>query len=237
MVVQSLSSARAGTVEFEPRAAPIRVLLVDDHGLFRRGLELILQQESDIEVVGEASDGAEAARMAVQLEPDVVLLDVRMPRRHGIEACSAIRSDVPTAKIVILTVSDEEEDLFEAVKAGASGYLLKSIPVDEVAASVRAVHEGQSLIPPSMASKLLSEFATIAKRKNRSVPAPRLTGREMEVLQLVARGLANRDIAEELCISDNTVKNHVRNILEKLQLHSRMQAAMYAVREKLFDEI
>lgn len=215
---------------------PIRVLIVDDHGLFRRGLELTLLQEDDIAVIGEASDGAEAVRMAVELVPDVVLMDVWMPRRHGIEACSAIRTEVPSAKIVILTISDEEEDLFEAVKAGASGYLLKSIPPDEIASAVRAVHEGRSLIPPSMASKLLTEFAAIARRGDRRLPTPRLTEREMQVLKLVARGLSNREIAAELIISDNTVKNHVRNILDKLQLHSRMQAAMYAVREKLFDE-
>jgi DNA-binding NarL/FixJ family response regulator len=218
-------------------AEPIRVLIVDDHALFRRGLDMTLQQEPDINVVGEASDGGEAVRQAVELLPDVILLDLRMPRRDGIEACTTIHSEVPSAKLVILTTSDEEADLFDAVKAGASGYLVKTIPVDDIATAVRDVHGGKSLIPPSMASKLLNEFATIARRadESRQLPVPRLTEREMQVLKLVARGMSNRDIAMRLTISENTVKNHVRNILDKLQLHSRMQAAMYAVRTKLFD--
>jgi two-component system NarL family response regulator len=139
----------------------------------------------------------------------------------------------------MLTISDEEEDLFEAIRAGASGYLLKDIPLDEVAGSVRAVHGGQSLISPAMAGKLLTEFATLARRPEeervQQVPPPKLTDREMEVLKLVARGMNNRDIARELFISENTVKNHVRNILEKLQIHSRMEAVMIALRDKLID--
>jgi len=220
-------------------AEPIRTLIVDDHALFRRGLEIVLVSEPDIEVVGEASDGTEAVEKAGESLPDVVLMDVRMPRSSGLEACRAIKETAPSAKIVILTMSDEEEDLFEAIRAGASGYLLKDIPLDEVAEAVRAVHGGQSLISPSMAGKLLTEFATLAKREAeeppQEIPAPKLTGREMQVLRLVARGMNNRDIAKELFISDNTVKNHVRNILEKLQIHSRMEAVMIAVREKLIE--
>jgi two-component system NarL family response regulator len=214
-------------------------LIVDDHALFRRGLEIVLVSEPDIEVVGEAGDGAEAVGKASESLPDVVLMDVKMPRSSGLEACRAIKEVAPSAKIVILTMSDEEEDLFEAIRAGASGYLLKDIPLDEVAEAVRAVHGGQSLISPSMAGKLLAEFATLAKRDQeeppQEVPAPKLTDREMQVLKLVARGMNNRDIAKELFISDNTVKNHVRNILEKLQIHSRMEAVMVAVREKLIE--
>jgi len=137
----------------------------------------------------------------------------------------------------MLTMSDEEADLYDAIKAGANGYLLKEISIDEVASGIRAVHEGQSLISPSMASKLLSEFASMVKKTDRrdQVPLPRLTDRELQVLKLVARGLNNREIARQLFISENTVKNHVRNILEKLQLHSRLEAVFYAVREKLFD--
>jgi two-component system NarL family response regulator len=218
---------------------PIRVLIVDDHALFRRGLEMVLAEEADIELAGEASDGAEAVEKAGETLPDVVLMDIRMPRSSGIEACRAMKEIVPSTKIVMLTISDEEEDLFEAIRAGASGYLLKDIPYDEVADVVRAVHGGQSLINPSMAAKLLTEFAALAKRdeseRAERVPAPRLTDREIEVLKLVARGMNNRDIAKELFISENTVKNHVRNILEKLQIHSRMEAVMIAVRENLIE--
>ncbi|HEY7012659.1 MAG TPA: response regulator transcription factor [Streptosporangiaceae bacterium] len=222
------------------RAEPIRTMIVDDHALFRRGLEMVLDEEGDIELVGQASDGTEAVEKAAESLPDVVLMDIRMPRSSGIEACRAMKEAAPSAKIVILTISDEEEDLFEAIRAGASGYLLKDIPLDEVADTVRAVYGGQSLINPSMAGKLLTEFATLAKREadtdpTQEVPAPRLTEREMQVLKLVARGMNNRDIAKELFISENTVKNHVRNILEKLQIHSRMEAVMVAVREKLIE--
>jgi DNA-binding NarL/FixJ family response regulator len=216
---------------------PIRVLVVDDHALFRRGLEMVLAQEPDIEVVGEAEDGAQGVDRAAEIVPDIVLLDVRMPRLGGIEACTAIKDVVPSAKIIMLTISDEEADLYDAIKAGAMGYLLKEISIDEVAAAVRAVHGGQSLISPSMASKLLTEFASMIRRgdERQQVPAPRLTDREMDVLRLVAKGLNNRDIARALFISENTVKNHIRNILEKLQLHSRMEAVVYAVREKLLE--
>ena len=229
----------AAPPEASLQAEPIRAMIVDDHALFRRGLEMVLEEEPDIELVGQASDGAEAVEKAAESLPDVVLMDIRMPRSSGIEACRAVKEAAPSAKIVILTISDEEEDLFEAIRAGASGYLLKDIPLDEVADAVRAVHGGQSLINPSMAGKLLTEFATLAKRDDeeraQEVPAPRLTEREMQVLKLVARGMNNRDIAKELFISENTVKNHVRNILEKLQIHSRMEAVMVAVREKLIE--
>ncbi|HEX2051740.1 MAG TPA: response regulator transcription factor [Actinomycetota bacterium] len=216
---------------------PIRVLIVDDHALFRRGLQMVLEGEADVDVVGEASDGHEALARAVETTPDVVLMDVRMPKRTGIEATRAIKDALPTTRILMLTISDEEADLYEAIKAGASGYLLKEISIEEVSSAVRSVHQGQSLISPVMASKLLNEFAAMVKRRDErtQMPGPRLTDRELEVLKLVARGLNNRDIGEELYISENTVKNHVRNILEKLHLHSRMEAVVYAVREKLLD--
>src|SRR6201994_4655743 len=172
------------------RLEPIRVLIADDHALFRRGLEMVLEEEDDIDLVGQASDGAEAVTVAGEALPDVVLMDIRMPRTSGIEACRATKDVAPSAKIVMLTISDEEEDLFEAIRAGASGYLLKDISLDEVADTVRAVDGGQSLINPSMAGKLLTKFATLARREEseppQQVPAPKLTDREMQVLKLIA---------------------------------------------------
>ncbi len=220
-----------------PAAERTRVLVADDHVLYRRGLEMVLSTEDDIEIVGEASDGAEAIARAEELLPDIVLMDIRMPRRSGIEACSTIKGAVPSTKIIMLTISDDESDLFEAVRAGANGYLLKDVPGEDIADGIRAVMGGQSLISPSMAGALLTEFAEMSKRSEQvtRLPAPRLTDREMQVLRLVARGMANKDIASALFISENTVKNHVRNILEKLQLHSRMEAVVYAVREKILD--
>ncbi len=215
---------------------PIRVLVVDDQELFRRGLTMLLAIEPGIEVIGEAGDGVEGTTLATTAAPDVILLDIRMPKRSGIEACLAIKDAVPSAKIIMLTVSDEEADLYEAVKSGAAGYLLKDSSIEEVAQAVRVVADGQSLISPSMAVKLIDEFKQMSRPEREHVPGGlRLTERELEVLRLVAKGMNNREIARQLYISENTVKNHVRNILEKLQLHSRMEAVMYAVREKLLD--
>ena len=217
----------------------ISVVIADDQALVRGGFAVMVGAAPDMNVLGEAADGAQAVALVREHHPDVVLMDIRMPKSSGIEACRAMKEVAPSSKIVMLTISDEEEDLFEAIRAGASGYLLKDIPLDEVADVVRAVHGGQSLINPSMAAKLLTEFATLNKRDQEEpaeqVPAPKLTDREMQVLKLVAKGMNNRDIAKELFISENTVKNHVRNILEKLQIHSRMEAVMIAVREKLIE--
>ncbi len=213
----------------------VRVLVVDDQELFRRGLTMLLAEEPGIEVVGDAEDGDQGIELAVSTSPVVVLLDVRMPRRSGIEACLAIKERAPAVKIIMLTVSDEEADLYEAVKSGASGYLLKDSSIDEVAQAVRVVAEGQSLISPSMAVKLIDEFKAMSRSEGAQGASMRLTPRELEVLRLVAEGLNNREIGRRLFISENTVKNHVRNILEELQMHSRMEAVMYAVREKLLD--
>src|SRR5690349_20333933 len=186
---------------------PIRVLIADDHALFRRGLNMVLESESGIIVVAEAEDGEDAVAKAAEFAPDVVLMDVRMPKVSGIEATRAIHEVVPTAKILMLTVSDEEDDLYEAIKAGANGYLLKEISVEEVASAIHAVMQGQSLISPSMASKLLHEFNSLARQaaEKEQLPAPVLTARELEVLKLVARGMSNKDVADELYISENTV--------------------------------
>ena len=215
----------------------IRLLIADDHELFRRGLRMVLEDEDDIDVIDEAGDGEQAVDMAREHAPDVVVMDVRMPGLTGIQAACRIKEEEPGTKILVLTISDEEDDLYEAIKAGANGYLLKEISIDEIAHAVRSVHSGQSLISPSMASKLLDEFSAMIKKEEQKeeVPAPRLTPREMEVLEHVAQGMNNREIAKALFISENTVKNHVRNILEKLHLHSRMEAVVYAVREKLLE--
>lgn len=221
----------------EVQPGSIRVLVADDQALFRRGICVVLHPEESIEVVGEAADGAEALAKAEEHAPDVVLMDVRMPKMSGVDAAREIRSALPSTRIIMLTVSDEEDDLFDALKAGADGYLLKEISIEEVADAVRAVAGGQSLISPSMASKMFDEFRSLAARATESeeVPAPNLTAREMEVLRLMAQSKSNRDIAATLYISENTVKNHVRNILEKLHLHSRMEAVMYAMRKRMLD--
>jgi DNA-binding NarL/FixJ family response regulator len=216
----------------------IRVLIVDDHALYRRGLQTILATEDGIEVVGEAADGIEAVDRAEDTLPDVIVMDVSMPKRGGIEACRVIRQRVPSARILMLTSSEDEANLFDAIRAGANGYLLKDVPPEEVAAGIRGLHGGHSLVSPMMAAKLLTEFNHLSSRSSvpgRDLEVPRLTNRELDILGLVARGHLNREIAAELFISENTVRNHIRNILDKLQMHSRMEAAMYAVRQRLID--
>jgi two-component system NarL family response regulator len=216
----------------------IRVLIVDDHALYRRGLQTILTTEEGIEVVGEAADGIEAVERAEDTQPDVIVMDVSMPKRGGIEACRVIRQRVPSARILMLTSSEDEANLFEAIRAGANGYLLKDVPPEEVAAGIRGLHGGHSLVSPMMAAKLLTEFAQLSSQSLAPAPeleVPRLTKRELTILRCVARGQLNREIAADLFISENTVRNHIRNILDKLQMHSRMEAAMYAVRQRLID--
>lgn len=218
---------------------PIRVLIVDDHALFRRGLHLVLSEERDIAIVGEAEDGIDAVVLASECAPDVVLMDVRMPRRGGIEATRLITQSTPEVKVVMLTVSEEESDLLEAIRAGASGYLLKEVSIEEIAAAVRSVARGLTLISPSMATRLVRAYRELAdgqfQRYEHDFGSPVLTPREISVLQLVANGMGNRAIAEQLCIAENTVKNHIRNILEKLHVHSRTEAVLYAVRERLIE--
>jgi len=214
------------------RDVSIRVLLVDDQELFRRGVKMVLSADEALELE-EVDDGDKAIAAVEQNPPDVVLLDVRMPGRSGVDVCAAIKEISPSTGIIMLTASDEETDLYASIKSGASGYLLKDgSTYDQVAEAVRLVASGQSLISPSMATKLLDEFVHMSKSP---APTTNLTPRELGVLRHVARGRSNREIAEELFISENTVKNHIRNILEKLQLHSRMEAVVYAVREKLLE--
>jgi DNA-binding NarL/FixJ family response regulator len=209
---------------------PIRVLVADDHALFRRGLTIVLEAEGDIEVVSEAADGEEAVTRVGELAPDVVLMDIRMPHLDGIEATRRIRQAFPMTRIIVLTVSDEEDDLLDAIKAGANGYLLKEVSIEEVADAVRAVMGGHSLLSPAMAAKLISEFGSPAAPPEQAAPGSpsRLTAHELEVLRRVAKGLTNDQIATELSISESGVRNHVANILGKLQFRSRVEAALVA---------
>ncbi len=206
----------------------VRVLLADDHALFRRGLASLLAGRDDVEVVGEASSGQEAIDRSHELMPDVILMDVRMPGLNGLEATRRIKEEMPYVRIVILTVSEDDEDLFAALKSGAQGYLLKNIDPEDLIACIHQVQRGEAPLAPPMASKILREFSAPPTR-----PGPALTQRERQVLELVARGDANKEIARHLQISENTVKNHLRNILEKLHLQNRVQAVMYALREGL----
>jgi len=208
----------------------IRVLIVDDHQLFRRGVSSLLAGREDIEVVGEANNGAEAVERARELMPDVVLMDIKMPELDGIAATKQLKAEMPYVRIMMLTVSETDEDLFEAIKAGASGYLLKNVDPDHLVASVLQVQRGEVPIAPTMAAKILRELTTPSET---SIQA--LTSRERQVLELLASGMANKEIAFTLKISENTVKNHLRNILEKLHLQNRVQAALYAVRMGLAD--
>lgn len=217
-----------------PAHGVIRVVIADDHAMYRQGMAVVVELDGLARVVGQASNGDEAVEVCTRLHPDVVLMDVRMPGVGGIEACRRLHAALPGTRILMLTMSDDEGDLFEAIKAGASGYLLKDLPGEEVADAIRRAHDGQAIIPPGMAATLLQEFTRLSQEAAPEVAeSARLTDREVEVLRLVARGRVNREIADELGIAENTVKNHVRNILEKLHLHSRVEAAVYAHRQRL----
>jgi len=206
---------------------PIAVLIADDHPFVRHGLRTFLETLDDVEVVGEAGNGAEAVEQAARLVPDVVLMDLVMPELDGVEATRRIRAESPTTKVIVLTSFDADEQVFPAIKAGAAGYLLKDVRPAELAEAIRKASRGEALLAPSVAAKLMQEVAG-----DRS-PAAGLTERELEVLRLIARGLSNKMIARELVVSEKTVKTHVSNILAKLHLTDRTQAALYAVREGL----
>ncbi|MGL4745578.1 MAG: response regulator [Dermatophilaceae bacterium] len=210
-------------------AGLIRVVIVDDHDLYRQGMAVVVGLDGTATVVGTAANGAEAVEVCAALRPDVCLMDVRMPVVGGIDGCRRVRAEAPGTRILMLTMSDDETDLFEAVKAGASGYLLKDMPGEEVSEAIRRVHDGHAIVPPGMASTVLRELGVLG---NDAVAAggteTRLTDCEVQVLRLVARGMVNRDIAAELVVAEDTVKEHVRGILEKLHLHSRAATAVTA---------
>jgi DNA-binding NarL/FixJ family response regulator len=208
----------------------IRLLLVDDEAMVRTGLRLILETEDDLRVVGEASNGVEAIEQASRLQPDVILMDVRMPRMDGVEACRRL-VEACDAKVVILTTFDLDEHLFAAVRAGASGFLLKASPPEELVAAIRAAHAGNALVEPRMTRRLLDEFARRpAMAPLGAVPAllHELTDRELDVLREMARGSSNAEIGQHLYIGEATVKTHVTHILTKLGLRDRIQAVVLA---------
>ncbi len=208
----------------------IRVLLVDDHAIIRDGLKKILSLEEGIQVIGEAADGLEAVELAGQLLPDVILMDINMPRMNGIEASRAIKEKHPQMDIVALTIHDDEEYVYELLRAGISGYFLKDIGTAELVGAIHKVTSGEPVFHPAIARKFLDEFRRVTGAREET---PRLTGREKEVLQHVARGEGNREIARQLFISEKTVKNHLTSIFRKLGVEDRTQAVLYAVKHRL----
>ena len=204
---------------------PIRVLVVDDHSLFRRGVTAVISTQPDMKVVAEAANGREAVKLVKEVHPDVVLMDLSMPEMGGVEATCHLLKEMPETNVLMLTISEQEEDLFNAIKAGAKGYLLKEADSAELVRAITHVAEGGVIISPTMAPKLLSEIGTETKPAGPEVSV--LSPRETEILQLIAEELTDKEIAERLFISLNTVKTHLKNILAKLHLKSRTQVAAY----------
>ena len=211
---------------------PIRVLMVDDHAVVRKGLCALLEREPGIEVVAEAENGERAVQLAARLRPDVVLMDLEMPVLDGIGATRRISEQQPECKIVVLTSHAAEEDVFPALKAGAQGYLLKHSPPDEVLHAIRRAYEGETVLHPAIARMMLQDLRRPARPTQPRTTDP-LSERELEVLRLIARGMSNQEIADTLVVGEATVRSHVSAILRKLQLASRTQAALYALREGL----
>ncbi|MDU4961106.1 MAG: response regulator transcription factor [Sporomusaceae bacterium] len=213
---------------------PITILIVDDHTLLRQGIRKVLDLESDLQVIGEAADGEEAVRMAVQLQPDIVLLDVNMPKKNGLEVTRELRQMTVESRIILLTIHDDENYVIEVVKAGAAGYLLKDIDPGMLIKAIRSVYAGESFIYPTLARSLFYDAADATKRAAcRTRGSQELTGREVEVLQLVGKGLSNLDIAQRMFLSEKTVKNHLTNIFRKIGVSDRTQAVIYAIRNKI----
>ena len=206
----------------------IRVLICDDHAVVRQGLATFLDLQDDIEIAGEAADGVDAVAKAASLQPDVVLMDLVMPQLDGVEAIRRIRAADPDAKIIVLTSYADDEKIFSAIRAGASGYLMKDVSPQDLAKAIRMARDGDPLLHPDVARRLMDHVSH--PEPPGAAALARLTAREVEVLRLIARGLANKEIARELVLSEKTVKTHVSNLLQKLDLGDRTQAALFAVR-------
>jgi len=215
----------------------LRILLVDDHVLFRKGVAVLLSRRPSIQVVGEAGDGLEAIIAARESLPDVILMDIEMPKCDGLDATRRIKREMPHVKIVILTVSDDDQNLFEAIKSGAQGYLLKDLEPYQLYDLLESISRGEAPLSGVVAAKILKEFTRSSQSPTQAPEVTdELTPREIGILELVVEGKSNKEIEYSLNISENTVKIHLRNILEKLHLQNRIQAAVYAVRQGLVDE-
>ncbi|CAI09715.1 response regulator [Aromatoleum aromaticum] len=220
---------------------PIRVLLVDDHALFRSGIKSLLQRHAEFEIVGEAGDGMEGVKRAGQLKPDVVLLDLHMPGLSGRDAAAMMAEEAPNSHVLMLTVSEDAEDLIETLRAGACGYLLKNIEADALIAAINRAAEGESVISPQMMGKLLKGVRGELPVKTAAQTAVaselnKLSPREREILAFLARGQSNKEIARKLELAESTVKIHVQNVLRKLNLTSRVQAAVFAVEQGIVQD-
>lgn len=213
----------------------IRVFLCDDHSLFRQGIKKLLELEPDINIVGEAGSGEELLGMLKKAGPDVILMDIGMPKMDGVTAAYKTKKILPHANIIILTVYEDEPHIFQAIKAGAIGYLLKDVSIGEVIEAIRKVHKGEALLQPVIAAKVLKEFAMLDKKsiKQGDKFYSDLTEREKEILRLIALGGTNKEIAQKLGISEKTVKNHISNIFQTLHINNRTKAAIYALEKKI----
>jgi two-component system nitrate/nitrite response regulator NarL len=216
--------------------ATLEVLLVDDHVLFRKGVASLLSSREDVKVVGEAGNGCEALARARETVPDLILMDVHMPECDGLDAVRAIKHEMPQVKIIMLTVDENDEILFEAVKNGAQGYLLKKLDPQQLFDTLELVARGEVALSPAMMAKVLNEFQKPVTEAGKREVRQDLTPRETDVLQLVVQGATNKEIADALSITENTVKKHLQSILSKLHLQNRIQAAVYAVRQGLMNE-
>lgn len=213
----------------------IKVLIADDHKMFRQGLRMLFEMEPDIKIVGEARDGLEVQEMARQLEPDVILMDINMPGADGVEATRQVLKEQPNLSIIVLTMFREDEHVFQAIRAGAKGYVLKDADSLEVTRAIRTVASGSSVLDPAMTAKVFNQFKLLADMSEKS-NREGLTDRELEILTLVAQGASNREIGDKLFLSEKTIKNYITSIFQKLQMNDRTQAAVYALQNGLINK-